>query len=362
MSNFTWLWPWMALVGTVCALAALLMGIHMGRRKRGRTVSSKDGRPPALVWSLGDDLDTESGSRYLRQWRVLGRIAAVLLAACLILAISLAARPARVDKTREEGHSRDIVLCLDVSGSTLPYDREVLTSYLNLVKGFRGERMALSIFNSTSRTVFPLTDDYDMVTGQLEKARKVLDGVQSQEGIDKMTDRQYQAVSDWLEGTQNRKDATSLIGDGLVSCAAMLPGFSTVTGPDRKEASGRKASVVLATDNVLSGTSTYSLKEALDLAAEADISVDGLYSGPRQSEGDESTLQMRSLIEAHGGTFLPHGDQDSIDSLVRRIERRHGGDPDAINRSGLVDSPAWWVLALSICFGGYLLVAWRLRR
>ena len=83
------------------------------------------------------------------------------------MALSLAARPARVDRTLEQGHNRDIVLCLDVSGSTLPYDRQVIASYLDLVRNFRGERMALSIFNSTSRTVFPLTDDYVMITAEL---------------------------------------------------------------------------------------------------------------------------------------------------------------------------------------------------
>ena len=41
-----------------------------------------------------------------------------------------------------------------------------------------------------------------------------------------MKDSDYQAISDWLEGTQNRKESTSLIGDGVVSCAAMLPGFA----------------------------------------------------------------------------------------------------------------------------------------
>ena len=65
-----------------------------------------------------------------------------------------------------------------------------------LVSHFRGERIALSIFNSTSRTVFPLTDDYDLVSSQLTKAADALRGVESQDDIDKMSDKDYQKIAD----------------------------------------------------------------------------------------------------------------------------------------------------------------------
>lgn len=97
----------------------------------------------------------------------------------------------------------------------------------------------MSIFNSTSRTVFPLTDDYALVTSQLKSAASILKGVQTQDDIDKMSDEDYQKVSDWLDGTQNKTNATSLIGDGLVSCAAMLPGFAY--GNAAQQASSTKA-------------------------------------------------------------------------------------------------------------------------
>ena len=112
-----------------------------------------------------------------------------------------------MDEGEERASSRDIVLCLDVSGSALPYDREVIDTYRTLVDNFKGERIGLSIFNSTSRTVFPLTDDYELVSEQLDKTSTILKGVESQDDIDKMKDSDYQAISDWLEGTQNRKEA-----------------------------------------------------------------------------------------------------------------------------------------------------------
>ena len=99
----------------------------------------------------------------------------------------------------------------------------------------------------------------------------------------------------------------------------MLPGF-TYGGTQADQS--RDASIVLATDNVVSGTQTYTLAQALDLTSKAGITVDGLFSGPSQSDHDEATEQMRTLIEQHHGTFLLQSDGDSVADLVRAIDRR----------------------------------------
>lgn len=347
-------WPWALLAGALAALgvaaatAAFLL--------RGR-----DDADPR-VFSLDDDLNTEHASRLFRQWRLLGRLAAIALVAALALAIALVARPSAVDRGQERASSRDIVLCLDVSGSTLPYDRQVIDTYLDLVDSFKGERIGMSIFNSTSRTIFPLTDDYDLVTEQLKAASKALRGVESQDDIDQMSDADYQRISDWLEGTQNRKDATSLIGDGTVSCAAMLPGFTYGSDSKDTESRRRAASIVLATDNVVSGTPTYSLAEALELTSGAGIKVDGLYSGPRSSEGDNATVDMRKNIESHGGVFLSRTDGASVEELVRQIEQRRDAENHENTRAALTDAPGWWTLALAVLVALWLALTWRLRR
>ena len=252
------------------------------------------------------------------------------------------------------------MLCLDVSGSALPYDRAVIETYLELVSHFRGERIALSIFNSTSRTVFPLTDDYDLVSSQLTKAADALRGVESQDDIDKMSDKDYQKIADWLEGTQNRKNSTSLIGDGLVSCAAMIPGFAY--GDTSGAARQRPASIVLATDNVASGTPTYSLAQALDMAEASHISVDGLFSGPRQSEGDATTTEMKQQIESRGGTFLTQSGSSDINELVRQIDSRRTSESRRSSQAALIDAPGWWTLMLVVLLAIWMILAWRLRR
>lgn len=354
--SMQWQWPWAALAAVLAAVAVIVLAVVFATRTK------PDDMGDDAVFSLDDDLATDEASRLMGQWRMLSRIGIALLAVMIAVAIVLVARPLRVDQGQEQASGRDIVLCLDVSGSTLPYDREVIDTYLSLVESFEGERIGLSIFNSTSRTVFPLTDDYELVTDQLTKASEVLEGVQTQDDIDQMTDIQYQSIADWLEGTQNKQNATSLIGDGVVSCAAMLPGFAYGEANEANAERQRAASIVLATDNVVSGDPTYTLEQALDLTSSADITVDGLYSGPRSSEGDEDTLAMREQIEAHGGVFLTQSNGSSVEELVREIQQRRDAQNDEASKAAMVDAPGWWVLALVVMVVLWLLAAWRLRR
>ena len=352
--TLSWQWPWAAATGAAAALAVIVLVVALTRPRKGAA--------DATVFSLDDDLATEHASAMLRRWRALSRFGTVLLAAAVALALVLVARPSLVDQGEERSSNRDIVLCLDVSGSALPYDREVLDTYLSLVSNFQGERIGLSIFNSTSRTVFPLTDDYALVTDQLTAAAKTLKGVETQDDIDKMSDAQYQRISTWLEGTQNRTNATSLIGDGVVSCAAMLPGFAYGSANQENATRQRAASIVLATDNVVAGDPTYTLSEALALTEQAGITVDGLFSGPKSSEGEATTTDMKDQIESHGGVFLTQSNGASVNELVREINTRRNAVSQQDSHAAVIDAPGWWALALALIVAAWLIGAWRLRR
>ena len=352
--TLSWQWPWAAATGAAAALAVIVLVVALTRPRKGAA--------DATVFSLDDDLATEHASAMLRRWRALSRFGTVLLAAAVALALVLVARPSLVDQGEERSSNRDIVLCLDVSGSALPYDREVLDTYLSLVSNFQGERIGLSIFNSTSRTVFPLTDDYALVTDQLTAAAKTLKGVETQDDIDKMSDAQYQRISTWLEGTQNRTNATSLICDGVVRCAAMLPGFAYGSANQENATRQRAASIVLATDNVVSGDPTYTLSEALALTEQAGITVDGLFSGPKSSEGEATTTDMKDQIESHGGVFLTQSNGASVNELVREINTRRNAVSQQDSHAAVIDAPGWWALALALIVAAWLIGAWRVRR
>lgn len=367
-----WRWQWPLFFASAILLCAVLFAIifiFSIFKQRSLEKKYQDHQRNVLqnfyTFTFDEDLQGTVASRSWHVWRTLRRVSTTALVLSLLGSIAVAARPSRVFNANEQVSSRDIVLCLDVSGSALPYDREVIQAYLNFIEHFQGERIGLSIFNSTSRTVFPLTDDYRLAKKQLQYAANLLGGVQNQSRIDNLQQRQYQEISDWLEGTQNRKNATSLIGDGLVSCAAMLPGFIYGTAHNDHKARSRfnrSASIVLATDNVVSGKPTYSLKQALDLTKQARITVDGLYSGSPQTKNDDTTLNMKNLIESHGGVFLSQRNTDSILSLVREIEQRHTVVPHDTNQSAFSDDPGIWVLLTVISVVVWLAIAKRMKR
>lgn len=351
--NLEWHWPWAGAIGLVAAIVLIAAWLLASSRQQSKT-------PQIPVFDLGEDLNTEHVSERFRQWRMLGRLAVVVLAVSLLVSLASVSRPSMVDEADERASSRDIVLCLDVSPSMLSYDHEVLASYQRLISNFKGERIGLSLFNSTSRTLFPLTDDYQLASGQLQNASDILASISSQDKIDKTDPRTLQKFSDLIDGTQNRKDQTSLIGDGLVSCAAMLPGF-TYGKTKRSQDGANKASIVLATDN-FSGKSTYTLSSALDLTHKAGIVVDGLYAGPASSENDASTIEMQRDITSHGGSYFSVHSGKPIESLVQTIEKRKNLDEEKVRKAALVDAPGWWTLALALLVALWISLAWRLKR
>ena len=108
--QLSWHWPWAFLAGVIVVLAVAGVTLLVAARHKTDDIES------ARTFSLDDDLNTESASRLFRQWRVLSRLAVILLVVALALATALVARPSTVDEGEEKASSRDIVLSLDVSG------------------------------------------------------------------------------------------------------------------------------------------------------------------------------------------------------------------------------------------------------
>ncbi len=140
---------------------------------------------------------------------------AVLAASAMLLggaALLGAARPVDTTIERPETRNRDIMLCLDISGSMAAYDAELVSTFKRLVTSFEGERIGLVIFNSSAATVFPLTDDYDFINEELDLAGRALAGEADLESF--------------FAGTFNGR-GTSLIGDGLATCVSSFDRVDT---------------------------------------------------------------------------------------------------------------------------------------
>lgn len=231
-----------------------------------------------------------------------------------------------------EKFNRDIVLCLDVSGSMVDYDMQVIDRYLEMIGGFDGERMALMLWDSTAVQVFPLTDDYPFVETQLREVR----------------DSMASFTGDYSYGTQNAPGA-SLIGDGLASCALAFDG-------DTED--GRSRSIILATDNAVNGSPIVSLPAAAAFAQSQHVKVYGLDANEFE---DAFSDEYRTSVLRNGGLYYKLTDPSSVKGIVDQITTDQTSAMQGAPQVLIVDRPAGWLIAMLVAFAVYVVVAWRIR-
>jgi len=270
---------------------------------------------------------------------------------CITVASAvLVARPREVVIRDDELATRDIVLCLDVSGSVAAFDSEIMENFAELAKSFEGERVALVIWNSTSRVVFPLTDDYQMIQDQLLLGAESLAVADSEYGpVPRNSDDYYNFIS----GTMVNVGGGSLVGDGLASCAMQF---------DRADEE-RSRSIILATDNEVSGdeAQVFTLEAALEYTSEQDITVNGLYINPLNVGSSMYREDMEELIVGEGGYFFPADSPDAAAALVEDVEEQQAVDLGAEPVTVITDTPQWWPLVAAAGVVILIGAAWRYR-
>lgn len=288
----------------------------------------------------------------LTRYKLLLSVMAVILVGATVAAGLLASRPVERQVRSEELATRDIVLCLDVSGSMIEFDTQIIERFIELLPSFQGERIALSIWNSTSRTVFPLTDDYQLVEEELRYAADVLDF-----DVDSIADwsfdpGHYDRLIEYLNGTVGLSgNQSSLIGDGLATCGLMFDEQDTE----------RSRSIILATDNEQLGNPVYTLQEAVDVVAGRDIALFGIYAGAVTASSEAQEKEYREAVLAGDGLFFNAEDPDLVSRVVDQIAAQQAVDLDADSDVVITDRPERYFAWLVVAIGVYVLAVWRLR-
>ncbi|WP_404387176.1 VWA domain-containing protein [Humibacillus xanthopallidus] len=292
-------------VGLLVALAATY-AVH-------RHLSQRSARATSAVANSSALTALPEYRRALRAHRI--RMAVLAASAMLLGGAALlgAARPVDTTIERPETRNRDIMLCLDISGSMAAYDAELVSTFKRLVTSFEGERIGLVIFNSSAATVFPLTDDYDFINEELDLAGRALAGEPDLESF--------------FAGTFNGR-GTSLIGDGLATCVSSFDRVDTQ----------RPRSVVFATDNHLAGRPIIELDEAGELAKAKGVRVYGL--NPEEDGADREAVEMRQVVEGTAGRYFTMGDTSAIGGIVEAVQAQEASLIDSAARALQTDNPA----------------------
>lgn len=340
--------------------AAVAAGAAWWAAKRTDSTANARRRPVAHADRLTLLPEYQAALRRHRRWLAVALIACAALLASTAVA---AARPAGVTTTRPEQHNRDIMLCLDTSGSMSSADAAVVDVFATLAAEFDGERIGLTIFDSTAIQVFPLTDDYHYAREQLELARDAFDGEPGSSGF--------------LDGTWSGR-GSSLIGDGLASCLNSFPRTAGQAGNREPGDAGgtrdtgaaqdpgqpqRSRSVVLATDNFLSGEPIMTLAEAAAIAQDRAVHVYALNPGDLDygAGPDQPGAQLRAAAESTGGAYYALDNPEAVPGVVRGVEETEKTALRGAPRAVVSDEPGL-PLAAALLSGLVLAVAgWRLR-
>lgn len=338
--------------------ALLLAAVAIWRALRRDPQAKVRRRPVAHADRLTALPEYQAALRRHRRWLAVAALAAGTL---LVSTVAAAARPVELTTIRPEQRNRDIMLCLDTSGSMSSADSAVAEVFGVLAKEFDGERIGLTIFDSSAVQVFPLTDDYEYVQEQLKLAKAAFDGDPGSAGF--------------LDGTGSGR-GSSLIGDGLASCVNGFPTTSAsaggTPGSSGSDADGagsaggakqRPRSVVLATDNYLSGDPIFTLEQAGALAQERGVRVYALNPGDFDygPGPGQPGARLRGTAEASGGAYYPLDNPDAAADIVRRVQDTEAATIQGAPRSVVADVPDV-PLAVALVSGLVLTGAsWRLR-
>ena len=296
--------PGTLVAATIAALVAgYLIYLRLSRRAR------RSGAPVANSQAL---TRLPEYRHALRAYRV--RLVVLAVSACLLggAAIVGAARPLDTTIDKPQSRSRDIMLCLDISGSMASFDAQLVKTFAMLVKKFEGERIGMVIFNSSAATVFPLTDDYDFINEELDSAQQALRGDSGSDSF--------------FAGTFNGR-GTSLIGDGLATCASSFDRIDTQ----------RARSIVFATDNHLAGRPLIDLDEAAELAKSKGVRVYGL--NPEEDGSDSEASNLRAVVTSTGGQYFALSDQSAVTTIVDAVQAQEASIIESASRALYTDAP-----------------------
>jgi hypothetical protein len=322
----------LALAAWAVAALAVVAAVVLVRRKKRR--GADRGIPIAHRERL---TELPAYQRALLRIRILVGALVVMIVLLIGSSAVLTARPATVTLLNPELHNRDIVLCLDVSGSMIAYDAAVIEVFEQLADEFTGERISMVVFNASAVTYFPLTNDYDYIVRQLERLA----------GEFENEDASY--FSGTLLG-----NGSSLVGDGLASC---------VTRFDNTE-SERSRSIIFVTDNFVSGEEIFTLPEAAALAADRGVRVYGINPGDASQKDYlvEFAVEFEQAMTESGGAYYALEDPAVVPEVVDSITAEQAAVIPGAAEIVKNEHPEVPILVAFAVLAALMGLAWRLKR
>lgn len=257
----------------------------------------------------------------------------------------IAARPVAVSTRQPSYENRDIMLCLDASGSMDVHIQELLEYFSALVPELKGQRIGLTVFSAYYMTLAPLSDDYDALLDVFETLGE--------------------NANNYAYALTSRRSDPSMIGPGLVGC---------VNSFDKLDDEERSRSIILATDNDAPSSQKVSLPQAAKYAKRYNITVYGLSTSDTRSKNEienansfeaKEWRDFREAVLSTGGTYYAFSswnaeNSSSIREIVDQIMKESAAKQDGAETLVYTDIPVGFTIVALIGIVVLFVLLWRL--
>ena len=269
-----------------------------------------------------------------RRYRILLVSSAIFFALAMSSIGVLAARPVSVATAEQNYESRDIMLCIDISGSMSYYLSEVLNYYKDTVSSLKGQRIGITLFATSSALFAPLTNDYDVLTEFITDFQASFS-------------RLYLAYQDIVGGGSN-------IGDGVINCISNLGDLKDIDDESHSRA------VIIATDNIQNG-GIADITQAANFAKSRNVTLYGIDISYDSDTGARSG-QYRRAMAMTGGAYYPLAlNKSSARSAVEQIMKLEAAKHEGAKQFIQYDSPEVAAIVALISIAALGILIWRLQ-
>ncbi len=334
---------WMLLVGLVGVIAMLI--IAFTRAKSLKKKSTKKSFKPYANTAEIRNLPEYKSAKKKYHFVIIGVIAALFIS--IVSTVIIAARPVSVDIAKPDYENRDIMFCLDVSGSMTAYIKDMLLYYANsIVPKLQGQRLGFTIFDHTYLLLSPMTDDYEIFSDLLKNVAA--------------------NTSDYLYALYSMAGgASSEIGFGLTGC---------VNNFDRLEEE-RSRDIILITDNYGPENPIVTLTAAGNFAKRHGIVIYGVSTSDSRSqqeidnikEGDyenASNKEFREVALATGGSYYALSrwstEGEKSKEIANRIMEQSAARYEGVDTLVHTDVPLVPTIIATISLAVFIYLIWRL--
>ncbi|MBR3322565.1 VWA domain-containing protein [Candidatus Saccharibacteria bacterium] len=322
-------YSWLFIIPPIVILGLIILAVYRYHKKS----KERDLKRMAVISHTRTIKMLPAYRRAIQRYRILLIFAGVSFLISIFSFTAVAARPIASEAKEKENNNRDIILCLDTSGSMSEFQRMLLEYFKEFAKRLKGERVGITIFDGVPANIVPLSDDYDAVidiTNELERDFLQYGSAVSKNGV------------------------VSAIGDGVVGC---------INSFDKLEDSSRSKSVIIATDNQAGSDETVDINQAARYAKRYNVTFYGISTN--SSTNAQYERLYKEAVSHTGGTF--HNvkndeiNAETITKIVDKIAEQESSKITGAPEITYHDSPVFLLIVSGISFTIFAAIVWRLR-